>query len=336
VFVALKAESPDFVHIQYQTAAYGMHPAICLLPVWLRHRGLRVVTTFHDLREPYVFPKAGRLRHWLTSTLARFSDGVIAITPEDQQLLETWVSGTEASPQVRGIPIGSNIQAPAIAPTAEERKAFRARFRLSHDAPLLGYFGLLNQSKGLDTLVASFSLLRGSLADCRLLIIGGETGASDPNNQQTKARFLRSLANEGLDGSVVFTGHLLPSEVSLALASVDVCMLPYHEGVSLRRGSLMAALSHGCAIVTTRRDLPQTLDFPAVRDGEHALLAPPADVRALADACHLVLRDFNLRTRLSNGAKALSDSFTWDKIALAHLSLYRGLLERHHLNTVSG
>jgi glycosyltransferase involved in cell wall biosynthesis len=62
LYLLAQQEAPDIVHIQYQTAAYAMHPAICMLPIWLRHRGHRVVTTFHDLRDPYLFPKAGRLR----------------------------------------------------------------------------------------------------------------------------------------------------------------------------------------------------------------------------------------------------------------------------------
>ncbi len=56
--------STDLVHIQYQTAAYGMQPAITLLPFWLHRRipGIPIITTFHDLRVPYLFPKAGKLR----------------------------------------------------------------------------------------------------------------------------------------------------------------------------------------------------------------------------------------------------------------------------------
>ena len=46
------------MNIQYQTAAYGMSPFIHFLPDALRP--IPVVTTFHDLRFPYLFPKAGR------------------------------------------------------------------------------------------------------------------------------------------------------------------------------------------------------------------------------------------------------------------------------------
>ncbi|MCA9909634.1 MAG: glycosyltransferase, partial [Anaerolineae bacterium] len=52
----------ELVSLQYQTAAYAMSPWIHFLPDILRP--LPVVTTFHDLRYPYLFPKAGVLRTW--------------------------------------------------------------------------------------------------------------------------------------------------------------------------------------------------------------------------------------------------------------------------------
>src|SRR3990172_8363906 len=49
----------DIVHLQYQAAAFGMHAAVNLMPWWLHRRTrARFVTTMHDLRVPYLFPKA--------------------------------------------------------------------------------------------------------------------------------------------------------------------------------------------------------------------------------------------------------------------------------------
>ncbi|MBK9234160.1 MAG: hypothetical protein IPO15_25800 [Anaerolineae bacterium] len=63
---AIRQIQPAVVLIQYQTAAFGLHPAVNLLPGWLRlrlgRRRPRLITTFHDLKFPYLFPKAGPLR----------------------------------------------------------------------------------------------------------------------------------------------------------------------------------------------------------------------------------------------------------------------------------
>ena len=66
---------PDVVHIQYQSAAYGCIGAVNFLPWRLRlARPGPALTTFHDLRLPYLFPKAGPLRWQAVLALARGSD----------------------------------------------------------------------------------------------------------------------------------------------------------------------------------------------------------------------------------------------------------------------
>src|SRR5436190_5324418 len=67
VIAALDALRPDVLHIQYQTGAYGMRPAINLLPWRLRRLPARplVAVTAHDLLLPYLFPKVGPLRRWV-------------------------------------------------------------------------------------------------------------------------------------------------------------------------------------------------------------------------------------------------------------------------------
>src|SRR5215207_5610532 len=52
-----KANWLDVLNLQYQTAAYRMSPWIHVLPRWVK--AAPIVTTFHDLRFPYLFPKAG-------------------------------------------------------------------------------------------------------------------------------------------------------------------------------------------------------------------------------------------------------------------------------------
>ena len=50
--------------------------------------GVPVVVTFHDLRVPYLFPKAGRLRPAAVTHLARAAAGVIATDPADEAELK--------------------------------------------------------------------------------------------------------------------------------------------------------------------------------------------------------------------------------------------------------
>ena len=56
------APGGGIVHIQFQAGAYDLLGDVCLMPALVRvfRARTRVVTTFHDSREPYLFPRAGR------------------------------------------------------------------------------------------------------------------------------------------------------------------------------------------------------------------------------------------------------------------------------------
>jgi len=106
------------------------------------------------------------------------------------------------------------------------------------------------------------------------------------------------------------------------LATSDVCVLPYRDGASPRRGSLLAALTQGIPVVTTT-PAPAVYDgLPAFRDGEVARWVPVGDARAIAGAVQAILRDDLLAARLRVGAAAYAKRFTWPAIATQTLALY--------------
>jgi len=307
------------LNVQFQTAAYRMHPAIHLFPWWLRQRGgPPVVVTFHDLRVPYLFPKAGPLRWRAVLALARRATGVIVTTPEDEA--ELAATGLRW-PHLARIPIGSNI-APCL-PPGYEREAWRAQRGLRPDDLVVGYFGFLNERKGGEELIETLALLVARGVPAHLLLVGGRVGSSDPTNSAYAERVDRLIAARGLEGRVHRTGFVPPPEVSAALMAVDVCVLPYREGVSLRHGSLHACLAHARPIVTSQ---PQVA-APEFRDGETMLLAPARDPGALASAVERLARDPALRRRLGMAAGALAQEFTWERIAARTAEFYAEVLK---------
>jgi len=159
--------------------------------------------------------------------------------------------------------------------------------------------------------IRGLSELRRRGLQVGLLHIGGQTGDSDPTNLIYAARLQRLAAELGVRECVHLTGFLDERAVSEAFAACTCVALPYRDGASFRRGTLMAALAHGCAIVTT---LPR-LALPEMVDGSNVLLVPPDDAYALANAIERVIRDDALRAQLQAGALALSRRFQWDCIA---------------------
>ena len=309
---------PQVFHIQYQTAAYGMHPAINFLPWRLRLLPDRrpLVATFHDLRLPYLFPKAGRLRHWVTQAIAQGSDALIATNQEDESALREW----GLSDKVTRIPIGSNITPQP--PQGYDRDAWRRRWGIGPQTKLLGYFGFLNASKGVETLLRALKLLVEDGHDMHLLMVGGKIGSSDLTNVAYAQRMEALIGELGLGERVHSTDFVPQSEVSAHLMATDLCVLPYRDGISFRRGSLLACLAHGCPIVSTR----PRVRISELREGENVLLAPPDDPATLARRVEDAAGDANLHRRLQEAARRLAQHFTWQAIARQTAALYERLL----------
>lgn len=331
----------DWLHLQYQAAAFGLGLPIHLLPAYLRWRlpGLRLAVTYHDLREPYLFPKAGRLRGRALLGLARQSHLALTTNAADRQALATALAARGgAAPRQALVPIGSNL--PDAPPPGYERQAFRAAQGLGPEAMLLGSFGFLNASKGGAQLLEALAALRSAGRDGRLVLIGGTAGASDASNAGTLAAFRAQAQSLGLAPFLIWTGFLPPPRVSAWLHALDLALLPYTDGASYRRGSLLAALSHGCAVVSTRLPVaaatsldaerpgstafggPDDALLPPLEDGVQALLCPPEDGAALARAVLRLAADRPLAARLGDEARRLAQAFGWTAIAEGHRRLY--------------
>jgi glycosyltransferase involved in cell wall biosynthesis len=315
----VQREHFELLNIQYEPAAYGMQAGVNFLPSgWVR-RTIKtpIVTTFHDLLAPYLFPKAGPLRWKVVEYLARHSEAVIVTNGEDRARL------ADLEPHV--IPIGSNID-PALAGEFD-RTAERARWGIQPAEYVLGYFGFLNLSKGGSDLMEALKVLSDRGMPVKLLLIGGRTGSSDPTNAAYAAQVENLIESLGVQDRIITTGYLEPAEVSRALLICDALILPYVDGASLRRGSLLAAIAHGRAIVTTEPRYP----IGGLTNGESVLYVRPRDPAGLADAVQQVLSDPQLRARLQTQVSKAAQLYTWDRIAAQTIAVYeRASRMMHH------
>ena len=292
----------DIVNIQYQAAAYGaMRPPVHFLQ---RITIPPTAITFHDLRPPYLFPKAGVLRERAIWSMTRDAAAVVLTNAEDYQRCRA----QEGLPPLAEIPIGSNI--PCAPPETFSSSAWRVERDIGADEFVLGYFGFLNASKGGETLMHALSAMHADGLPARLVLIGDHAGSSDPTNTAYAQR-ANNLAQElGIANHILRTGYLTPPEISAALLSCDLMVMPYRDGVSFRRGSFLACLAHGRATVTTRPPLRLT----GLRPRENVILARP-EADALATAMRELCYDPALRQNIETGALRLSKQFEWPHIA---------------------
>jgi glycosyltransferase involved in cell wall biosynthesis len=299
-----RAARLDLINLQFQTAAFQMSPWIHFAPDVLRN--WPVITTFHDLRFPYLFPKAGPLRDWIVMRLARRSAGVIVTNHEDAACV----------PHLRHrlIPIGSNILDTLDADF--DPSVWREQAGAEPGDFLLAFFGLINHSKGLNTLLASLAELRGDGIPARLVIIGGTAGTSDPTNRAYLKTIEQLIADDHLSPYIHRTGFLEnEAEVGSYLKASDAVVLPFADGASFRRGSLMAAIHYGGAIVTT----PPRVAIPEFVDGDNLLYVQGTLTTTLKRLYHAP----QLRDRLRQGSQALARHFDWQHIAGAYLDFFK-------------
>lgn len=315
---ALEVSRADVLHIQYQPGAFQLKGAVNLLPLRLRWRGstVRTVTTFHDLRVPYLFPKAGPLRELAVRALVHASHAAIFVDPAD-------LARAGRAPGRRWVPIGSNI--PCAPPVDFDRSALRASLGAGTHDLLIGYFGFLTAGKGADTLLRALRLLVDRGRPARLVLIGAAAGTSNPTDRADEAAARGLVRQLELGGRVVATGYLEPDAVSAHLLACDVVALPYEDGASFRRGSLLAAFEHGRPVVTTPPGPAARGEGARVLEpGRQFLAVPPGDPAALTEAIERVASDAALAERLGREGHVLAERCSWQAIAAEVAAAYEG------------
>jgi len=296
----VQANQLDVVNIQYQTAAFNMAGLLHFLPSRL---SAPVVTTFHDLRFPYLFPKAGMVRPWIVKQLARRSDAAIVTNRADE-------NGIAGLTEVVRIPLGTTVE---IVPTVNQREQIRPQLGIAPDDFVVTHFGFVNASKGVDVLIRAVAILENT----HLVMIGERYGSSDPTNIAYTEQ-IEALAGQ-LGVKLHWTGFVDAEQMSLYFGAGDVVALPFIDGVSLRRTSLQAALAYGCTVVTT---FPSGDPLPEFVDGEHLCYVPPNDVEALAEMLKNLQLNSDMRHQLGLGAVRASQQFDWDTICDQVLAVY--------------
>ncbi|WP_022929777.1 glycosyltransferase family 4 protein [Patulibacter americanus] len=204
--------------------------------------------------------------------------------------------------KVRVVPNGAPE---GVALPAAERAALRRALGLEPDDVAVVVSAMLRPEKGHATALRALALLRERHPRVRLLVVGG----GPAQDREGTGPELRRLASElGVADAVRFAGRR--EDVPAVLAASDVALLPSdHENLPL---ALLEHLAAGLPVVATAvGGIPD-----AVTDGVHALLVPPGEPRAMADALARTLDDPSAaRVRAAAGRDRHAERYTWDAVA---------------------
>jgi glycosyltransferase involved in cell wall biosynthesis len=165
------------------------------------------------------------------------------------------------------------------------------------------YLGVVRPFKGVEDLVAAFSMLDGDQAEQFRLCVVGETWEGWTAPDYAIARSPHAHLIERVDR------YVTDAELAQFFARADAVVLPYHRSSS--SGPLQIAMSAGLPVVVTA--VGGLVE--AVQDYAGALLVPPRDPPALRNA---------LLRLLERRGRRYSDPHSWQRT----VNDYRALIDR--------
>ncbi len=178
-------------------------------------------------------------------------------------------------------------------------------------APLLLWIKRFDASGNPLLMVNAYALLLQRIPQARLLMIG-----EGPRLAEAQA-----LAAE-LGAPVEFGGQISRQELLPIYAAADLFVSS--SAIDIQPNTLLEASIMGLPIVATAvGGVPEM-----VHDGVDALLAPPDDAAALAQAIGRVLCEPGLAQRLSQAAQANAQRFTWPAVRPQLAAVYGQALRR--------
>ena len=312
--IARALDAGAVAHLQLPIEGWGNRilPGSALFAARALTRRGRIAITLHE------WTSLNPLRYLSTIPDIVAADGFVFVSPRQREafLSTPWTSRAkkQAAPV---IPIGPNIMPARIDPlrTAAERLKLGAGADL-----VVGFFGVLYASKRPDLLLRATAALHAQGVRARLLVCGDFLW-DKPND---RAAFL-ALANQlGLADWLDFRGRIDDEgELMATLSACDVFLLPYADGVSLRRGSFQAVSQLAVPLVTTTPEQVDEFDaMPAlkakIQSKSTALCTVDAAPEVFAEALGRVAREKAVGVKLSA---------VWDEAAERHLTFYDELLD---------
>lgn len=284
--------SPDIVHIQYPTQAYGKKLFPWLIPMMLHFRKLPVVQTWHEH-----YP-VGNWRAYFTSWVP---GGLIAVRPNYKDRMPPWFQRIISKKQFCFIPNSSTI--PAVKISSGERRSIRDRFGATN-CRLIVYYGFVFPTKGIESI---FEICNPE--QHRIVLI------CDLDPGVPYHRSIEALADNSLWKEKSFVTGFLPAiDVANILASADAVVLPFKTGGGIWNTSIHGVRAQGTFLLTTSNQKSGYSEY------ENTYYAKPLDITDMKNALgkYTGIRSEN----------PPPDQFTrWESIATTHIEFYKNVLD---------
>jgi len=306
-----RGESYDIIHVQTPFVAHYLGTRLSDLLC------VPCVETYHTFFEEYLYHYIPLLpRKVLRFAAQRFSqhqgnrlDGMVVPSRPMLQVLRNY-----------GITTPTEVIPTGMAPESfvpGDRAAFRKKFGIAQERPMLLFVGRVAHEKNIDFLLKVVNRVRRDIADV-LFVIAGEGPA-----RESLAREVSAL---GLGANVMFLGYLNRlTELNSCYCSADIFI--FASRTETQGLVLLEAMSQGVPVVSTAE--LGTRDV--LKDGQGAWIAQeePGDfsgkvVRMLGDA--------QVRKDLGIAGRDYAHEWSASRQAQQMLRFYRAVLDRDALH----
>jgi glycosyltransferase involved in cell wall biosynthesis len=297
--------SPQRLLLQWVPHGFGLRAMNLPFCLWLWRRVNRCSDRLDLMvHEPYLPFRTGAARHDLVAAVQRIMTTVLLHAAD-----RVFVSIPGWKPHLKPYLLARRqtfvwLPIPSVLPNAEQSPAteIRDHYHIG-SGPIVGHFGTFSPrvAEALTHVLPSL-LENGSASHALLIGVGSE-------------QFCQRLCRDHprLSTCIRPTGAVPAADIPKHLAACDIVFQPYPDGVSSRRTSVMAPLSLGIPIVTTRGCLSEPLwsesgavaltnvgDYSGMIQQLQRLLSKPTERREMAErAQELYRQHFDVRHTLA-------------------------------------
>lgn len=287
--------APRRLIVQWVPHAFGRRSLNVGFCAWIRRRGLagdRIDLMVHEAC--FAFGEGG-VKQNIAAGVHRVMLALLL-----SRAHRVWISIPAWASRLRPCTLGRRLAfewlpVPSNVPVVDDAAAVHARRTAlgaaGADAVVAGHFGTYDSQarRALSSLVPALLARSRSVT---MQLIGRDSDG-----------FRASLAatHPQLASRIHATGTIDGRGLSLALQACDVMVQPYPDGASSRRGTLMASLAHGIAVVTTDGRLSE----PLWRESHAVCTVRAGNEAAMLDATAALCADPVERHRLALAGRSL-------------------------------
>lgn len=272
-----------------------------------------LVFTYHAMYEHYIhyipLVPVSFLKSAVIKKVMNFANNASAVVAPSLSVAEV-LRKRGIKTLVRIIPTGIELDKFKI--TATARQKTRETWNARDGSTVIVTFARLAPEKNFEFVLKAFARLINDYAmDDLMLVVGGD--GPSKNSLENLAETL------GIKKNTLFPGAIKHENIPDFLAGADIFAF---ASLSETQGLVtLEALAAGLPAVVV--DAPGSRDV--VENGKSGLIAKP-EIADFTGILHKVITDFNLRKRLSEGARERAKEFSEDKIAQRLNELYKELL----------